>query len=907
MSNKLHKLKQDFLDEWPLSRLVDMQIEEYTNTNREDSFCYWVEHITRDLGSIVGGSSYKFGIFKKGTDTPTEKTNYRNSDGTYAWHTKYNETTDTAQEAFENIRALIVNIAKYAKDGNLEAIDEIDLGTAYKWKIAFLYSDYNVLNIFKLEALRFIAKNLQILFEKKTAVSIFHKEILKRKGDKDFFEFYNHLWNQYYQGLINVKYEFAEWLNKNIHDSYRNYLGNDEKAIQERLEEINGFFDEIDFFLVNPENIEEHINTIALVLSKIEREKKADFVEYDLKNSNGIPKALLGKNNYIQFLKEKFVYESKEIIMLENLIEEFKEYLVGYADLTIKIYSTNFELFIKNYLSQKNLNHLEEQDYIFFTKVSYSKYERGTFQSFEHKGKGHVHFIEFFETKLENEEKQIINTSINQILYGPPGTGKTYEIINKYITNEIVNEASLTNVYLDKSKHFWHLAPGQSGYLWDELKEQNYLGYEWCDINLGDLSKLTKSEIDSFEIKSRFSKVKKGDYFCIISGKKFFGIAEALHDYDFDRSKEASFNFQTIEVNWICQFEKSELLNTYSTQSFSGLKGGKRWESLVKALANQNIFFLSEKGKEKKAGKQNYTLVSFHQSFAYEDFIEGIKPELNIEEELDTSTSISYTLQDGVFKAACDVAANIAGYNDLEDCINDSKENRAKAYENAAPYFLLIDEINRGNVSAIFGELITLIESDKRLGMSNELLLELPYSKKKFGVPANLHIIGTMNTADRSVEALDTALRRRFEFIEMMPKPELLKDIEFGEGNKKFNLSDLLRTINERIEILLDRDYTIGHSYFINIESNDTIALANAFNNKVIPLLQEYFYGDYGKIGLVLGQGFVTKKENKKVSFTNFEYEGKENLERVVCVLKPVNSKTIIDAIQGVEIEVKEN
>ncbi|WCC45675.1 hypothetical protein PJW08_06450 [Tenacibaculum finnmarkense] len=304
MNTELENLKQQFLEKWPIEKLQEMEIQEYTNTNREDSFCYWVEHITRDLGSIVGGSSYKFGVFKKGSNTPTPQKNHVNSDGEYTWYSKYGET---AQEAFEKIKEIIITIATNVQTNNLEAIDSINLGTAYKWKIAFLYGNYNIINIFKLEALRYVAKNLQIPFIKKTPVSTFHREILKQKKEINFFEFSHDLWQQYANGLIDIKEDFANWLNINTHNSYRNYLGDTTNSIVSKLDEINSYFDEIDFFLVNPLNIKEHIDTILVLLSKTEREKNADFEEYDLKNSNGIPKALLGKNNYIQFLREKFI------------------------------------------------------------------------------------------------------------------------------------------------------------------------------------------------------------------------------------------------------------------------------------------------------------------------------------------------------------------------------------------------------------------------------------------------------------------------------------------------------------------------------------------------------------------------------------------------------------------------
>ena len=135
--------------------------------------------------------------------------------------------------------------------------------------------------------------------------------------------------------------------------------------------------------------------------------------------------------------------------------------------------------------------------------------------------------------------------------------------------------------------------------------------------------------------------------------------------------------------------------------------------------------------------------------------------------------------------------------------------------------------LQHGNISQIFGELITLIEEDKRLGLEEALEVTLPYSKEKFGVPSNLYIIGTMNTADRSVEALDTALRRRFSFTEIMPVPQLLESISFND----FNLGEVLQTINQRIEVLLDRDHTIGHSYFMKVNSNDIDELQSVFQN----------------------------------------------------------------------------
>ena len=211
--------------------------------------------------------------------------------------------------------------------------------------------------------------------------------------------------------------------------------------------------------------------------------------------------------------------------------------------------------------------------------------------------------------------------------------------------------------------------------------------------------------------------------------------------------------------------------------------------------------------------------------------------------------------------------SNSSAYWAVLNYINNKiKENNKEIdFEETKNHVLIIDEINRGNVSAIFGELITLLEEDKRKGNPEHTEVKLPYSGKEFSVPNNVYIIGTMNTADRSVEALDTALRRRFSFVEMQPNPEILSEVE------NVDLSKLLETINKRIEVLIDKDHQIGHSYFIGIQN--IVDLQRTFKDKIIPLLEEYFYGDFGKIGLVLGGEFIKSVENEITFPKNFKYE----------------------------------
>lgn len=260
--------------------------------------------------------------------------------------------------------------------------------------------------------------------------------------------------------------------------------------------------------------------------------------------------------------------------------------------------------------------------------------------------------------------------------------------------------------------------------------------------------------------------------------------------------------------------------------------------------------------------EQRIRFVTFHQSYGYEDFIEGIKPVFK-------SKELHYEVIDGVFKEFCKKA-------------NTDKKNK---------YCFIIDEINRGNVSKIFGEIITLIEEDKRGDKGFSCVL--PYSKELFVIPENVYIIGTMNTADRSLIQLDAALRRRFDFEEVMPDYKLLEKLKVGD----IEIDKMLKAMNDRITVLIDREHQIGHSYFLPLKGDPSIKrLGDIFKTKIIPLLQDYFYNDYEAIIKVLNDEncFIVQEDSAYLKDTSF------NTKHIFRVISPSKFPTDEDAYKRI-------
>ncbi|EEW0696810.1 TPA: AAA family ATPase [Escherichia coli] len=387
------------------------------------------------------------------------------------------------------------------------------------------------------------------------------------------------------------------------------------------------------------------------------------------------------------------------------------------------------------------------------------------------------------------ENKTIPHSPTNVIFFGPPGTGKTFTLQQKM------------------KEYTSHAVPAdREAWLDSRLESLNWM--QVITLVLLDLGKLAKVRQIIEHMWFRRKALLNGR-----NGNLSNTAWEALQAYTIPES---------LTVDYKNRREPAVFDKTGNSEWFLVDSQLEQVEDLLALHAEL------KRGPKSAEAIQRFAVVTFHQSYGYEEFIEGMRA------RSDESGNISYPIEPGIFMRLC---------------------QRANA-DPAHRYAIFIDEINRGNISKIFGELISLIEVDKRAGMPNAMSLQLSYSGDHFSVPANVDIIGAMNTADRSLALLDTALRRRFDFVEMMPDLSLLS----GAKVKGIELESLLEKLNSRIEALYDREHTLGHAFFMPVknaldtgdEETAFKQLKIAFQKKIIPLLQEYFFDDWNKIRLVL-------------------------------------------------------
>lgn len=533
--------------------------------------------------------------------------------------------------------------------------------------------------------------------------------------------------------------------------------------------------------------------------------------KYGMNSQNYIDKM---KNLFSEYLNKKKLDKNtinKYIQVIENISKEFLKENLYSCDLfsfdqNINKLNKNEEFELKN----SNGNNMYSSALNYYRAFLIDYYEQDI----------------FITERVQSEESNMKIIPLNQILYGPPGTGKTYHTIDKAL--EIISKEEKIQIpseddRINRKKLFdEYLKNGQIVFT---TFHQSY-GYEEF---VEGIKPIIDNDENSQEVKYD---VKDGIFkeLCDKSLKNYILSMQNENEIDLDKLIFEFANY--INQDFLNKGNEFPLENKVSIKKILlNFKDEYRSFSLggsIKSPQSLTIDII----KRDYLNFKNKKILSF----------KDIKPKYDSQSDYH-GNAIYYFMF----------------YNKLKEFENIQNEKFKIKKEILKSYIIIIDEINRGNVSKIFGELITLIEPSKRIGEKEELKVTLPYSGEKFGVPKNVYIIGTMNTADRSITSLDTALRRRFEFIEMMPDvSKLSMDCE------GINLQELLKAINTRIEYLLDREKTIGHAFFVSVENLED--LKKVFQNKIIPLLQEYFYNDYALINEVLndnGMIFEDKKDDK--------------------------------------------
>ncbi len=730
MNESLYQLKEDFLAEWPLSRIQEMSLDEYTNLDKT-SFCYWLEAKTNDLGSIWGGSAYKFGIYKRRDISTTITVDNRITDGEYAWFQKYGTTKE---EAFQTVKDIILSIIKNIQNNTLEKIDPIDLGDAYKWKIAFLYGNFNVVNIFKNESLLEAAISMGYKENNKNYAALNHFILSKKEAEQDYFEFTSELWQQ--TSLANPK---KYWI----------YAPGENASKWEEFyhEGIMGLgWDDL--------------GDLDQYASKNEIKKKLQEIE-------GVESSK--KNDTVANFEFHKVIKEGDIVITKKGISE----LLGYGVVTSDyFYDENRKSYQKCRKVDWKLKGNWKLDFNLPLKTltDITKYptEDPNFNKY------HEKLIAIMEgsdsQKLIENKMNNYKSPLNQILYGPPGTGKTYNTVLEAAKIVTGNEAIS---YDEALKIFNNNLGSQIEFI---TFHQNY-SYE--DFIQGIRPDTENGKELTFE--------KKDGVFKRIADRALKNLMDS------EKPESAKRDFDAVFQDFILPLvEEDEIEVKMKKTSF-----------YITQISEKSIEFRKNQGDSQHTLSIN-TLRKMYNDGLNEIILGGLQPYYN--------PILKLLLEKGKSQ-----------FSPLE------KKN----------FVIIIDEINRANISRVFGELITLIEEDKRSHGAIPMRVTLP-SGDSFIVPSNLYIIGTMNTADKSIALLDIALRRRFDFVPMYPLYEGLE--------KPIYDAELLQKINNAILSRKNHDFTIGHAYFMGNE----YLLENTLNRKVIPLLLEYFMNDEKEVTAIL-------------------------------------------------------
>lgn len=770
-----YALWDEFLATWPRTRLATMTLDEYTQAGSKDSFTYWIESRLDEMGSIWGGSAFKFGVFSRGnTDDKKSDTKLSYSD-THGW---YSSLGATAEEAFQKVRGHVVQVADLAAQGDLDGIQAFDhLGEAIKWKIAFHYQDRQapvIVDIFKRAPLAVFVGGTA----SQSMATLQKSALARRPPDVGILEFGRQVWEAW-----SVK-NLAIW--KLSHGKPPNFT---EAERQQYLEGQWAVMHRDTGKEQGKKFAEAPVGTLFFLCHGNSPQRIGQFTSEAMPCDKG----------------DGWLQRSYRVLKPAQRTDRYTANSKGWSP---QGHSTFWQVgahdlpeFESTLLKPYFGTDLAELAALAGEPIEAASLDTGAAQT-----------PATAQVPTPITASKPVATCVNRIYYGPPGTGKTYTL-TRLLKRDYEQPAKSI------STEAW-----QSQLIAEKIAVLKW--WEGAAAALYDLG----------------GKAKVAD----IAAHRFIQAITAANgsNRNVRQTLWRTLQNHTVDESTTVKMKKRLSPAVFDKTVDSVWQFAGDWQEACAdliALVEQ-----LKQGQQDAGAVQRYSFVTFHQSYGYEDFVEGLRPVLAGEAE---AGEVAYEIRPGVFKELCRKARQ-------------SPDQR---------FAMVIDEINRGNISKIFGELITLVEADKRDpldGSSPPAEVTLAYSGEKFSVPANVDIIGTMNTADRSLALLDTALRRRFEFVPLMPDTRAEKDpadpdsaplaaLVVTTDAGVIDIRLLLQRMNERIEALYDRDHCIGHAYFTGLADSEDgpprfEALAATFRHRIVPLLEEYFFEDWRKIRLVL-------------------------------------------------------
>lgn len=932
--------QKEFLREWPIERLKTLTLEEYTNLDKNSSFIYWLEKRTENAGSIWGGSAFKFGIYRKANTGDFSKNAMHQSDGVYAWYSKYGST---CEEVFQQIKIAILKIANSSIQNNFEDIDSIDLGESVKWKIAFLYNPIALVPVFKKVVLARAAEINGLHGAQKRPISELQKFLVKLKDEKlNTLEYSIRIWDRF--NLDNFYPVIVKFINQAQTNSLKQSgYPKEFRGCQVRISFGQGLAAQVPWigFLKPPNTISDGIypvylyfkvtNHLVLAYGKSETNESVNhwdnennlqtIVDWYIQNIGNRPPRY--GDSYI-----KAVYDLSDELCPEKIQKDLDEILTSYSE-------QKFISQISDESSETKHKKMKSRIWIVATGEGANKWEEFYNEGIIAIGWDFMPDLSKFSEREQVREKLLVlnpdgstsqsNNSlalwefshvmqIDDIIIPKKGLRQYlgYGIVTsdyyyddshtdfhhrrkvdwqkKGVWIEDVHNIiikTLTDVtkyfeYVDRLKRLIGIGqevaiPDTINYWWLNASPKYW---KISDYAVGQEQSYTThnekgNKRNRFEY---FQSVKPGD---LIVGyestptKKVMAILEATksaHIDEDDGEEKISFIVQKFlpePIPWNDLKEMPKLANCEvlrNTQGSLFKLTHDEYELIIEnEIQNQNPeytsvealkdLFIEEPELKKILASLKYKqsiilqgppgtgktymakrlafllmgekdnskieMIQFHQSYSYEDFIQGYRPR----------DDGSFRLENGVFFRFC---------------------KRAQSDPDKS-YFFIIDEINRGNLSKIFGELMLLIEKDKR---GPEFAVSLTYSQfsdSRFYIPRNVYIIGTMNTADRSLAVVDYALRRRFAFINLNPifstkfRNHIIdKGVDESIANK---ISQKMTALNELITVNLGDGFQIGHSYFSDLgEMNgDDSWYQYVIQHEIGPLLEEYWFDNLDK------------------------------------------------------------